>query len=320
MQHNSKSSPHLAIADLPQQFQTHDYSDLNHLSILAVSGPDAQTFLQGQLTCDMREVNTQRGTLGAYCNNKGRVIANFHIVAQAEDGSDYLLLLHKDVVAVMLERLRKFAIFSKVALNDVSDKYSLLGGINAVIEDASNAIELSGALSRWVYLLEDGSSAYAEDDVGEKAEDETVADNTGWLLLDILCGVPLINAATSEKFTPHAINLQLLDAVSFKKGCYVGQEVVARMHHLGKLKQHMYHCTVTSSSAPQPGSAVYASADESKRQTVGTVVNCMSDCDGHYHLLVTLQDKYAQDGLCQLADDEAAVLKLASLPYSLTDA
>jgi folate-binding protein YgfZ len=200
--------------------------------ILKISGPQAATFLQGQITCDANQASSTP-LLGAHCNREGRVISLFYLYSI---GKDYYMIMDADMVSITQAALKKYAVFFKVTLEDVT---------------ASNPANIN--------LYEDS---------------ELIQKN-----------IPIIYPDTSGKFLPHDLNLQLLNAIDFNKGCYTGQEIIARMHYRGKLKNYLYSvCFKTN--APQPGTEISS----------GTVVNSITtpelDCIG---LIITTDEKKDND-------------------------
>jgi tRNA-modifying protein YgfZ len=198
------------------------------LGLIAVSGPDAEKFLQGQLTCDVREAGSEPVLLGAYCNSQGRVQATFRL---SQQNSTYYLQLPLSMVQPTLTLLQKYALFSKVSLST-----------------------------------------------------ENPPLPSGTELETILAGIPMILPETVGLFTPHMLDYDRLGAISFKKGCYMGQEIVARTHYLGQAKQHLYRAQTTTPYSP--GDAVITPTD----QQAGTVVNIAIDSAGYYQCLLVLKD------------------------------
>lgn len=220
-------------------------------SILTVSGDDAATFLQGQLTNDLTQLQSGPPMLAAWCNPKGRVIGLFRV---SKDNSDYALALPTELVESVQQRLTMFRFRAKVQFGH---------------RDAS-------------------------------ADDLGVTGPFGdWRLENLLAGIPDIRAAQSEQFTPHMLNLDLLDAISFDKGCYTGQEIVARTHYRGATKRRMFRF---ESEAPiTEGAEVY----DGERK-VGDVVNVIGN-----DLLAVIPVDSRDAGLAV----DGTALKRIALPY-----
>jgi len=257
---------------------------LSHFGLLKVSGPDTQTFLQGQLTCDMQEVTTNNSCLGAYCNQQGRIIAAFRIFQYSEA---YYLRMPKAIVDPTLDKLNQYALFSKVKLQNATDELLGIGvtGVKSLAHENSIVMPIGHA------RFECYGPAAAIQQLIEKL-DLPMLDPWVWQLLDIRSGIPNIYLETQEKFLPHRINYHLINGINFNKGCYLGQEIIARMQYRGKLKHHMYR--VASEHALKPGDSF---------KDIGQVVDCCK-ADKHYEALVVLQEGAVKG------------LDLLDLPYS----
>lgn len=259
------------------------YCDLHETGVLKVSGPDAKKLLQGQLTINV-ETLSANGQLGAHCNPQGRVISLFHLFLWQ---NDYCLLMPKDVIAKAMQALKKYAVFYKVNLYDASDEFCIIGYRGNNLPPAS-ALQLTY-----------GKSAILLDHASQKAsfllkvKPELVALDT-WKYATITDGIPTVYSVTSELFLPHEINLPELQAVNFDKGCYTGQEIIARMHYKGKLKTHLYRATTTSSL--KPGWCLKPN---------GSIVEaCQLDYNNHYALIIT-DETSAQNNQLQVEETQA---------------
>lgn len=296
-------------------------SDLSHLGLIAVQGPDAERFLQGQLTCDVSEISEQQTRLAAHCNPKGRIISTLRLLRLAHT---YYLQLPSSMLEITLAHLRKYAIFSKVNLYNASNDFIKIGftGTTKLIDGLPDTIDSATLYKDGLIFRLPGITARYEvmahyDSIKplwqQLAIDLPLIGHNDWGLLDIMAGIPSVYPATSELFTPHQLNYQLINGISFKKGCYTGQEVIARMHYLGKLKQHMYRAAILSSQSPQPGEAIFMNKD-GELQQVGEVVMSARAAEG-YQLLTTLQDMGRQYPL-QLNNTSISLLDLPYLSES----
>ncbi|MBL3528266.1 MAG: folate-binding protein YgfZ [gamma proteobacterium endosymbiont of Lamellibrachia anaximandri] len=304
-------------------------NDLSHFSLLRVSGEDAEGFLQGQMTNDMREVTAGHSNLCGWCTVKGRMLANYRALRQ---GDDFLLQTPAGNMAVSLKRLQMFVMRSKVTITDASDELvrfgftgncaeallqphfaDLPGEANSVVEQNNLIlIRLSGELPRFEIIgpVDESISLW------EALESETTTgDSHYWALQNIRAGIPTIFPETAEAFVPQMTNMQLVDGVSFTKGCYTGQEVVARMHYLGKLKRRMYLAHVSGDIDPKPGDALYA-ADSHSGQGAGKVVDAQA-ADGGFDLLVVIEVANAENEKITLGETGPA-LEIRNLPYEFT--
>jgi folate-binding protein YgfZ len=300
---------------------------LSHEGILAVRGPDAAKFLQGQLTCNLNYLDTAHSSLGARCTPKGRMQSSFRILPQ---GDGYLLAMDRELVQPQLADLTRFAVFSKSKLHDESNewvRFGLQGGDGALVslglDLPQTADAMIGAHRLIAVRLPDGRAELWT----PATEVETVqlrlaaqlseAPLERWLLAQIRAGIGQVVAATRELFIPQMINLQALGGVSFKKGCYTGQEIVARMQYLGKLKRRLHRLTTgeasTQSNVPAPGLELYSPVHNS---SVGEVVLAAPAGDS-MELLAVLQEDAAADGRITLGSPDGQPLTLLDLPYTL---
>jgi folate-binding protein YgfZ len=270
---------------------THSFIPLSHLGFLAVTGQDAASFLQGQVTCDLNEVTETQSQLGAYCNLQGRIIASFRIFQWK---SEYYLQMPKEVIAPTLLAFKKYAVFSKVALRDASEEIACLGvlGEKAIaslnISADTHVIKIESTPPRIEIIA---TPSVIEDLQAELQQQKITETNLDvWRLEDIRAGIPTIYSQTIGLFTPHDINYPALHGVSFNKGCYLGQEIVARMHYLGKLKQHLYRISLDTSENIVPGTALTIA-----EKNIGRVVDAVALTPKHYEALAVMQDKVLQE-------------------------
>ncbi|WP_226664881.1 YgfZ/GcvT domain-containing protein [Microbulbifer aggregans] len=307
--------------------------DLSPLGAISVSGPDSQKFLQGQLTCDLINLPDEHLTLGGHCNPKGRMISAFHILKVSQ--SEFLLLLPRDLTPIALAALKKYAVFFKTELKSLEGVFRWLGlcGHDAGTR-ASHLLNLShnskGDLipGQLIPFDHNGTRAIAgmlqERMVAVLVAEEQAADlwqqltrtpatpasYNHWQQQWIAAGVPELHAATSEMFIPQMLNLHLLGAVSFKKGCYTGQEVVARMQYLGAAKRRMYLASVDGVELPEPGVEIFTPNGSS---SVGNLVSACKTENGIELLAVLTKSKVVDNALMQLQDGRQ--LSLYELPY-----
>ena len=248
------------------------FCPLPHEGILAVRGPDAGKFLQGQITCNINYLGTSGSSLGARCTPKGRMLSSFRIVSVA-DG--FLLAMSQELLAPQLAELQKYAAFSKAKLSDESAAWVRFGlsGADAVLQAlgldlATEADSVTSTDSLLTIRLSDGRAelwAPAEQAQTLRARLNEQLRETGlndWLLAQIRAGIGQVTGSTRELFIPQMINLQAVGGVSFKKGCYTGQEIVARMQYLGKLKRRLYRLRTASVQPPAPGTELFSCAPQ----------------------------------------------------------
>ncbi len=312
--------------------QGHVLCDLSHYGLIRASGEDAENFLQNQFCNDVRKVTPKLSQLNGYCTPKGRALALFRLFQQ---GDDYVLRLPQEILEPLLKRLRMFVIMSKVTLQNDNDKqvsigYSgpeaaqrlanILGSTpvanNACLHvNALTIIRVQGPQPRF----EIHGSEPAVRELWEKLSPQAQpAGSDTWNLLDILAGLPDVVTATQEAFIPQMINLQALDALSFHKGCYPGQEIVARMRYLGKIKRRMYLAHADTDICPQAGDSLFSASSESA-QGVGKVVSAQHSPTGGIELLAVIEIASAEQRRLHLMDVNGPTLALRELPYTIED-
>lgn len=303
----------------------HRLADLSERGLLAVIGPDAGKFLQGQLTCNVDELSLEHSSLGACCTNKGRMVASFRIL-RAADG--YLLEMHRGLIEPLIEHLKKFIVFFKAEMHDASDSLVRLGcigtlgtsiaeatgslpeTINQVGErDGTFVIRLHGAPARYEIWTPPKNATRIWQALAEVA---TPVSWNQWMLEEIRAGIGFVAPETREAFTPQMLNYQLLDAISFTKGCYTGQEIVARTQYRGAIKRHMMRLEAQTRSHVPAGTPVL---DEEQKQ-IGEVVCAALTATGTAELLAVLHEgALDQTGLTLDLPDQPGA-SLLGLPYS----
>jgi folate-binding protein YgfZ len=299
--------------------------DLDHLGLIRISGADKREFLQGQLTNDINQVTPQLAQLSSYCSPKGRMLGSFWIF-QRDD--DLYLQLPRAVLPAIFKRLRMFVLRSNVQIEDVSADLARCGlsGICAadVLPFAPKADKASETNDGLTVLKVPGEPTRFEvigpaDQVASLWQSASaLADRVGpdfWTLADIRAGLPNVYEETAEAFVPQMANLQLIGGVSFTKGCYTGQEVVARMQYLGTLKRRMYRAHIDSTERPQPGTELFSPSSDSG-QGAGRVVDAAPSPDGGFELLAVLQISIADAGDLRLGGPDGPAVELLGLPYS----
>ncbi len=299
------------------------FTPLSHEGVFAVRGPDAKAFLQGQITCHLAYVSDERSSLGARCTPKGRMLSSFRVLLE-NDG--YLLAMDHDILVAQLAELQKYAVFSKSKLTDDSALWSRFGlyegdaaltalGIDLPTETNSIvhhnqmiAVRVSDILTELWVSADEGPCLHKR-----LLNLLPEAPLNTWLLGQIRSGIGHVSMPIREQFIPQMLNLPALDAVSFKKGCYTGQEIVARMQYLGKLKRHMYRFQITSTEIPAAGTPLLSPVHSS---AVGEVVSAARSEHG-IELLATALDEAVSDGRIYLESNEKDLLEPLELPYLL---
>jgi tRNA-modifying protein YgfZ len=267
---------------------------LSDWGVIRAAGPDAASFLHSQLTQDIEHLGPGRAALAGYCSAKGRLLASF--VAWKPGADEVLLACSADLLAPTLKRLSMFVLRAKCKLADASAELPLWG----VAGDAARAepLQLPGA----------GDVARALR-VGEPPALPTLEIGV-WSWLEVRSAVPRIVAATVEQFVPQMVNLELVGGVNFQKGCYPGQEVVARSQYRGSLKRRAF--VFESPLAAQPGQELFHSADWT--QPAGHVANAAS-LDGRHALLAEVKLAALDAGSLHLGAPDGPALARAAMPY-----
>ena len=302
--------------------------DLSHLGLIGVTGEDRVQFLQGQLTNDVREVHAGHSQLGSHCSPKGRMLANFRLFQR---GDTYYLQLPSEILPALLKRLGMFVLRAKISLQDASDQLvriglaggcapTLLGerfqqlpesGGDVVHANDLTVIRLPDLAPRFEILGPAEAMQRLWQTLSAKA---TPVNADHWALLDLRAGIPTVYPENVDAFVPQMANMQLIDGVSFRKGCYTGQEIVARMQYLGKLKRRMYLAHVDTDQAPAPGDELFSAATASG-QGAGKIVDARPAPEGGYDLLAVIEIESAQRGELHLNNDQGPALVMRDLPY-----
>jgi folate-binding protein YgfZ len=301
--------------------------DLSHLGLLQVSGEDAITFLQGQVTNDVKLLDGNSSHYTGYCNPKGRLLALFLAFAHF----DHIhLQLDGRLIEPIMKRLKMFVLRSKVTITDESDNIVRFGVAGKDAENALRTIftqvprldyelvtleqgallRLPGPVARYqVYSNIEHAPAIWDQ---LKQNSYQPAGKACWEWLEIQAGIPDIVPATQEAFVPQMVNLDALGGINFKKGCYTGQEIVARTHYLGKVKRRTQLAHIASSQAPQAGDDV-SGADGNE---AGKIVRSAASPLGGFDVLAEIRLESLEAGKVQWENTE---LVLQELPYSLAN-
>ena len=313
------------VGELQHTKSANILSPLPDLGLIRASGEEATQFLHNLLTNDVKGLRAESIQRNGFCNPKGRLLATF-LVWRA--GADLMIALSADLHAAMLKKLSMYVLRSKVKLADASDEFVLLGLSGAQSEAAltgiasipSDAMAASGfglgqllRLDAQRYMLAVNIST-AQQIWRKLAVAARPVGLSCWHWLEIAAGVPQVTAATAEEFIPQMVNFDLIGGVSFQKGCYPGQEIVARTRYLGKLKRRMYRAHLDSTTAC-PGDHLYA--PETGEQSCGRVVNVAPAPQGGQDLLAVIQSSCADACEVHLGNSSGPQLILLPLPYPL---
>lgn len=293
---------------------------LAHYAVLSVQGPDSAKFLQGQLTCNVLEVDSAISTPGAYCTQKGRMLSSFQLAQRAPE--HYWLRMRSDLLDNSARTLGKYIVFSKAKLlprDDIAvfglhgaDTAALLRSIFGQVPTTINGTCVADdglllqrdAAGTWFECWLPMASASA---FWQRCRAQCAAAGTPyWRWLGIRAGLGEVSAATAELFIPQMLNYHLTGAVSFKKGCYTGQEIVARTHYRGQVKRHLQRAACEG-PAPAPGSEIIGPSG----QALGHVVDSAAVDEGHAELLAVIGDSDLALGTTKLAIGGAVLRPLS---------
>lgn len=276
-------------------------------AVIAVTGRDARTFLQGQLTNDLLGLERHPGMLAAYCNRQGRVLATLRLAADAEG---VLIVLHRRLATTLIAQISRYVLRADVRFEDRSDRISVAGLVEAGPDPrgpppagAGSGLTQLVANSRRILLV--GARATLDASLAS-VPSCSAAD---WDRACIADGEPLVQPETAALWLPQMLNLDLLGAVSFGKGCYVGQEIIARAQHLGHIKRRMLRYVGPAHVALQPGHALF-----SGESLAAQVVAAAGDA-GSTQCLAVVELRYCSDLLGVKPGGSEFVP--ADLPYAI---
>ena len=309
--------------------QAHVLVDLSDFSLIRARGDDVINFLNGQLSNDIRQLDATHSQLASWCNPKGRMLVIFRLFRR---GNDILLQLPVALLENTLKRLRMFVMRAKVALENVDaelvsiglsgpEAQKILAEAAGFAPDENNGCEtredltlvrLPGPFPRYEIIAPTAVAEKLWEGLKSRARP---GGPDLWAWLDIMAGIPSVHPDTVEAFIPQMANLETVGGVNFKKGCYPGQEIVARMQYLGKLKQRMYRAHLAADIVPKPGDAIYA--PDFPGQSAGTVVDARPAPDGGSDLLAVIQISSASAGGLHLGSESGVPIQLHTLPYAL---
>ena len=306
------------IAHRAQAATLSGVTPLTHLGVIRVEGADAASFLHGQLTQDFSLLGLSEARLAAFCSAKGRMLASFTGFKRSPE--DILLVCSRDLLAATLKRLSMFVLRSKARLSDASENFQIVGLAGSAVppalppatwsqwrEDQASVVRLPAA---------DGAArALWVAPAGESVPPGPALPAPLWHWLSVRSGVATLSQPVVEAFVPQMLNYESVGGVNFKKGCYPGQEVVARSQFRGTLKRRAY--VVHADGAISTGQDVFHESDAG--QPCGTVVEVAPHPDEGFDAIVSLQVSAASQGRLNVGGAEGPELTLLPLPYPLLD-
>jgi folate-binding protein YgfZ len=314
------SAPLDTASPAPLATPLNGVAHLTHLGVIRIEGEDAAKFIHGQLTQDFSLLGLGEARLSAFCSAKGRMQASF--IGFKRINGDILLVGSRDILTPTLKRLSMFVMRAKAKLTDATEDFALYGLAGNAIKDiaaraqpawakadfdAESVVNLYPAAGtpRQLWVAPAGTAAPAGEGLPLEA----------WLWSEVASGIATLTAPVVEAFVPQMLNYESVGGVNFKKGCYPGQEVVARSQFRGTLKRRAF--VVHADAAMAAGQEVFAAADA--EQPVGTVVQAAAAPAGGFAAIVSLQLAALETGTLHLGSANGPTLALGALPYPLLE-
>jgi len=304
---------------------------LDDWALATITGKDSESYLQGQVTADVAQMTDHQHLLAAHCDAKGKMWSNLRLFREPEG---FAWIERRNVRDAQLTELKKYAIFSKVSIVP-DDARVLLGvagfqaraalanlfstlpdGENQVVRDGdSTLLWFEHPAERFLLVVSEETAQRVTDALrGEAA----LNNSQQWLALNIEAGLPVIDSANSAQFIPQATNIQALGGISFKKGCYTGQEMVARAKFRGANKRALWSLAGSASRVPEAGEDLELKMGENWRRT-GTVLAAVQLDDGSVRVQAVMNNDMEPDSVFRVRED-AGSLRIEPLPYSLEEA
>ncbi|NRD75229.1 tRNA-modifying protein YgfZ [Shewanella sp. VB17] len=299
------------------------FANLSHMGLMSVTGEQGRTFMHGQVTTDISSLESHQWGWGAHCDPKGKMLASFRTFV-VEDA--LFMMMPSDTLAVDLPQLAKYAVFSKVDLVDVTTDWIILGvaGEQAPTWIAEHFGEVNHPLTtisggvllkdegRFIIIIKTASYEALTSSITQPIQDQSV-----WQALEIQAGYPNLAASHQGQFVPQMCNLQAINGISFKKGCYMGQETIARMKYRGGNKRALYILAGTSSQPLLVDSRLELALEDGFKK-VGTIIEVVQSSE-QVLLTAVLPNDTDNSSVLRVAGDENSTLHIQPLPYSLED-
>jgi len=304
---------------------------LDEWALVSVQGKDSTSYLQGQVTLDVAAMGETQHRPAAHCDAKGKMWSNLRLFHR---GEGYAYIVRRNLREQQLTELKKYAVFAKVTIAPDDDAVLLgVAGFQAraaladvfatlpdaempvVQQDESTLLWFEHPAERFLLVTTLTQAEALKEKLAGAAQ---LNDSIQWLALDIEAGIPVIETTTSAQLIPQATNLQALDAISFKKGCYTGQEMVARAKFRGANKRALYWLAGNASKVPEAGGSMELQMGDKWRRT-GTVLSGVQLDDGSVWVQVVMNNDLEPDSVLRVEGDEGGKLTIQPLPYSLVD-
>lgn len=321
----SPARPPASAVQLPLTLMT-----LDDWALATITGPDDEKYLQGQITADIYALTENQHLLAAHCDAQGKMWSNLRLFRR---NGGFSWLERRSLRDGQLSELKKYAVFSKVTIA-ADDEQQLLGvagkgarsalaALFHTLPDQEKAVVTEGATTllwfeypqeRFLLVTDKPTATAVSAALHDHAQ---LNDSQQWLALDIEAGLPVIDAVNSGQFIPQATNLQALGGISFKKGCYSGQEMVARAKYRGANKRALWTLAGQADRVPPAGEALELKIAENWRRS-GTVLAAVRLDDGRLLLQAVLNSETTPDSIWRVRDD-SGILNIIPLPYSLAE-
>ncbi|HCG8201503.1 TPA: tRNA-modifying protein YgfZ [Vibrio parahaemolyticus] len=298
-------------------------SRLDHLGMITMVGDDKKSYLHGQVTCDVVSLEKDQSTLGAHCDAKGKVWSVFRLFHH-DDG--YGMIQPKSAIEIELKEIKKYAVFSKVTIEESNDVILGVAGVNAdafvsaLNEDAGDVRIINGGTAvkveanRWLLVVtEEAAQALIEN------SNATLTTHELWTRFDIESALPFVSATAQNEHIPQALNIQALGGISFTKGCYTGQETVARAKYRGTNKRAMYIVKGATSTTLNDDAIELERSVGDNWRSVGTLLTHYQFSDNQAMGLIVLPNNLDDDTRLRLTSQPDCEWTIAELPYSLDD-
>lgn len=312
----------------PNSLEEEAIYPLTHLSFIQITGPDAGKFLQGQLSCDMTELSQSQSGIGSHNSPKGRMLSSFRISQNAADS--YLLCVDHSITDQAKAALAKYIVFSKADIN-LRDNMVAIGlhgtqafkNLQSLFDDVPTQdyqqLQTDGILITCTSSVFQSYEIYADASQAIQLWDKlalglTIAKQEQRTLIQNQLGLAFVEIASYDTHIPQMFNYQATQAISFKKGCYTGQEIVARMQYLGKLKRHMYHFQADYSGQLSTGDPICI---EGKTQAIGNIAAAVQVTDLSWDLLLVLTNEAVISSALLINDEALLNLQKIPLPYDV---
>ncbi|MFZ4835864.1 tRNA-modifying protein YgfZ [Rouxiella sp. Mn2063] len=304
---------------------------LEDWALVSVTGADTVKYLQGQVTTDIDAMSADQHILCAHCDAKGKMWSNLRLFTR---GDGMAFIERRNLRDAQLAEIKKYAVFSKITFtpdDDVvllgvagAEASSALSGLftdlpnaekQVVQQDESTLLYFALPAERYLVITSPEKAAQITEELGDKAQ---LNDSQQWLALDIEAGFPVIDTINSVQFIPQATNIQALDGISFTKGCYAGQEMVARAKYRGANKRALYWLAGNANQVPAAGDSLDLQLGENWRRT-GTVLAAVQLTEGVLWVQAVLNNDLDAQSVLRVREEEGSKLTIQPLPYSLLE-